>query len=48
MDNYCFTQFNSKFADFIYNLNKTFKNDNELEEFNKKIEKVNPKKLIKR
>jgi hypothetical protein len=48
MDNYCFTQFNKKFADFIYNLNKTFKNDSELEEFNKKIDMVNPKKLIKR
>ena len=48
MENYCFNQFNDKFSEFIYNLNITFKGDDELDKFNKKLNLINPKKLIKR
>jgi hypothetical protein len=48
MEKYCYNQFNEKFSDFMFNLNKTFKGDKELEKFNKKLKLVNPKKLIRR
>ena len=48
MENYCFNQFNEKFSEFMSNLNITFEGDEELDIFNKKLQKVNLKKLIKR
>ena len=48
MNKYCYKQFNDKFGEFLHNLNITFRGDNELEVFNKKVDLVKPEKLIKR
>ena len=48
MEKYCFNQFNEKFSEFMIKINTNFKNDEELDNFNKKLHLVNPKKLIRR
>lgn len=45
MEDYCFNQFSEKFSEFIYNLNNTFKDDEELIEFNKKTSFGKPEEI---